>query len=62
MGGGGDGGNNHRKDFMINLHKSYIAKLGFELETPGSTVRYATNCAMKPDPLRCLFSFVFRDH
>ena len=31
---------------MINLNESYVAKLGFELATPGSAVRHATDCTM----------------
>ena len=33
---------------MINLHKSYVAKLGFELVTTGSAVRSTTDCATAP--------------
>ena len=32
---------------MMNLHESYAAELGFELATPGSAVRHATDCAMQ---------------
>ena len=28
--------NEHRHDFMIDLHESYVAKLEFKLATPGS--------------------------
>ena len=41
-----NGKNDRRNDFMINLHKSYVVKLGFELVTPGSAVRCLPNCAM----------------
>ena len=30
--------NDRRNDFMINLHKSYVAEMGFEHVTPGSAV------------------------
>ena len=40
------GENDHRNDFMINLKESYVAELEFELVTPGSAVRCATNCVM----------------
>ena len=42
------GENDYSYDFMINLHKSYVAKLGFELVTPGSAVIWAINCARNP--------------
>ena len=29
--------------FMVNLHE-----LGFELQTPGSAVRHASDCAIRP--------------
>ena len=32
---------------MINLHESDVAELGFELTTPKSAVRHATECDMK---------------
>ena len=33
--------NGNRSDYMINLKKkSYVAKLGFELESPGSVVSF----------------------
>ena len=32
-----------QNDFMINLHKIYVAKLGFEIAIPGSAVRHSTN-------------------
>ena len=44
-------GNNQRNDFRIKLHKNNVAKLGFELATPGSAVRHATNWAMEPDSI-----------
>ena len=34
--------------FMINLHKSYVAELGFRLATSGSALRHTNNCAMEP--------------
>ena len=34
-----EGENDPSNDSMINLHKSYVAKLGFKLEIPGSAVR-----------------------
>ena len=34
---------------MITLHGSYMAELGFKLETPGSAVSFPTDCAMEPD-------------
>ena len=34
-------------DFMINLHESYVAELGFKHAIPGSAVRCVTNWAMK---------------
>ena len=42
------GENDCRNDFMINLHGNYLAKLGFELVTPGSVVRHAKDWARKP--------------
>ena len=39
--------NDHTNDFMINLLESYAAELGFELATPGSAVKGATDCTMK---------------
>ena len=42
------GKNDYKNDFMINLHESYVAELGFELATPGSSVRHATVCSMEP--------------
>ena len=30
---------------MINLHESYMARLGFELMTPGFSVRLTADCA-----------------
>ena len=44
------GENDHRNHFMIYLQENYVAELGFELETPGSAVRWATNCAMNTRP------------
>ena len=41
------GENDHSIDFMINLHESYVAKLGFKLAIPGSallTVLWSSNC------------------
>ena len=32
---------------MINLYKTYMAELGFELATPESAVRFAADCAME---------------
>ena len=45
------------KLFMINLHESYVAKLGFKLGTPGSAVRHATDCSIEPGifPQKCQF-------
>ena len=37
-----------RNGFIINLHGSYVAELGFELATPGSTVRRTIDCAVEP--------------
>ena len=34
--------NDRRNDFMINLHKDYVAELGFKLATSGSKVRRTT--------------------
>ena len=45
-GGGGGGRNDHVHHFMINLQKSYVAELEFELVTPGSAVRCAIDCAI----------------
>ena len=36
-------------DFMINLHKRYVAELGFKLANPGSAVRHTTDFNMKPN-------------
>ena len=44
-----EGESNRRNYFMITLHESYMAELGFELATPGSAVRCPTDCAMEPD-------------
>ena len=33
-------------DFMINPHETNVPELGFELATPGSKVRWATDCAV----------------
>ena len=35
---------------MINLHKSYMAELGFKHAMPGFAIRRATDCAMEPRP------------
>ena len=35
---------------MINLHKSYVAKLEFELASPGFVVRCTTNSYCTIDP------------
>ena len=45
--GVGGVGNDHRNDFMINLHENYVPEMGFELATPGSAVRRVSVCAMK---------------
>ena len=39
--------NDHRNHFMINLHKSNEAELGFRLVTPRSAFRWATDCIME---------------
>ena len=44
----GDGGNDRRWNFMINLHKSCVGELGFELATLGSAVRLVTDCDVYP--------------
>ena len=39
----------HEIIYMIdNLNKSYVAKLGFEHPTFGTTFRRTTDCAMEP--------------
>ena len=35
-------------DFMIYRHLIYVAELAFQLTTPGSAVKQATDCAMEP--------------
>ena len=42
------GENDPRNDFLINLYKSYVAELRFELANPGSASRDATDCTMEP--------------
>ena len=37
----GKGENGHRNGLMINIHESYVAKLGFKLANPDSAVRHA---------------------
>ena len=37
----GKGENGHRNGLMINIHRSYVAKLGFKLAKPDSAVRHA---------------------
>ena len=32
---------------MINIHESYVAKLGFKLMVPGSVVRHSMDYAME---------------
>ena len=36
------------KEFMISLHESYAAEMGFELATPGSAGRHSTDLTMEP--------------
>ena len=43
-----DGDNDHRNEFIANLHGSYEAELEFELTIPGSAGRLSTHCAMEP--------------
>ena len=38
--------NGRRKYFMISLHESHIAKLGFKVGTTGSAVQSINDCAM----------------
>ena len=42
------GKNGRRKYFMINLHGSFVAGLGFGIATLGSVVRRVADCAMEP--------------
>ena len=35
-----EGENDHRNDFMINVHKSYVAELGFELASLDYRLHY----------------------
>ena len=48
---------------MINLHESYVVELGFELATPGFSVRHATDCAMEPgySSFERNYSFTFKE-
>ena len=56
------GENDGRKDFMISLQESFVAELGFELETPGSAVRCATHCAVARQQTSLLIaSSVYQD-
>ena len=50
-------GNDHQNDFMMNLHESYVVELGFKLAIPGSAVRHATDCTMKPSCHRLIFRY-----
>ena len=45
---------------MINLHESYVAELGFELATPGSEVRRATDCAIEAGVSKQAQNLLFR--
>ena len=47
-------------DFMIDLHGSYMAEQRFELTTPGSAVRCATNCFTEPSTSQVSLSIQFR--
>ena len=41
---GGRGRGNDQKNFMINLHESYMAEQRFKLSAPEFAVRCATDC------------------
>ena len=43
-----DGENDHRYDFRINLHKSYMAKLRFKLVITGPAVRHLLTVLWSP--------------
>ena len=42
-----EGENEHRNDFMINLHESYVVELGFKVTIPEPVGKCTTNYAMK---------------
>ena len=44
----GTGENSSENDFITNLNESYVADFGFELASPVSAVRRATDSAMNP--------------
>ena len=50
--------NGRRNDFMINLHDSYAAKLGFKLVIPGSAVSLATDCTIEPSHKYSMYACV----
>ena len=43
------GENGRRNYFMINLHDSYVVRLGLKLTTPGSTVRGTADLPTEAD-------------
>ena len=45
------GENDPQNDFMVYLHESCLADLGFELAIPGSAVRRAVSCTVEPCPI-----------
>ena len=44
------------ENISINLHVSYVVRLGLELVTPESAVRHGTYCAMEPSYM-CIYLY-----